>query len=49
MILCMDFTSKKVKITGVERQKKRFRLVTSLEYPLSDLARFFAEDFKRMS
>jgi hypothetical protein len=45
----MDFTNKKVKITGVERQKKRFRLLTSLEFVISDLAGFFAEDFKRMS
>jgi hypothetical protein len=49
MILCMDFSSDKVKITGVEREKKKLRVTTSLESPISDLAKFLEEDLKNVT
>ncbi len=49
MILCMDFTNKKVKIAGVERGKKGLKVVASLEFAVSELTRFLVEDLKTMS
>ncbi len=49
MILCIDFTSKSVKVSGLEKQKKQLKVVTSLEFPVSDLAKFFGEHLPDMS
>lgn len=43
MLLCVDFASKKVKLTGVEREKESLRVVESLELDASDLAQSFGE------
>jgi hypothetical protein len=49
MILCMDFSGNKLKVMGVEREKKELKVITSLEFAISDLAKFFAEHLKKMS
>jgi len=43
MLLCVDFASKKVKLTGVEREKESLRVAESLEFDVSDLAHSLGE------
>ena len=49
MMLCMDFTSKNVKIAVVGKERRKLKVVTSLEFVLSDLAKFFGEYLPSMS
>jgi hypothetical protein len=49
MKLCMDFTSKGVKVAVVGKERKKFKVVTSREFALSDLAGFFGEHLPSMS
>ena len=50
MFLCIDFTSKKAKIIGVEIEKgKSFKVVISLEFSLTDLSTIFAEYLRSAS
>lgn len=49
MLLCVDFASKKVKITGVKREKKVFKVVESLEFSTSDLGTSLCEYLKSAS
>lgn len=49
MLLCMDFGSEKVRIIGVDRKKKEFKVVVSLEFSISDLGMIFGEYLKSAS
>ena len=49
MLLCVDLTSKKVKVTGINREKSSFRVVESLEFDLSELDTKFKDYLKRTS
>ena len=49
MLLCMDFGSEKVKIIGVERAKKEFNVVVSLEFSISDLGNALGEHLQSAS
>ncbi|MCK4224383.1 MAG: PilN domain-containing protein [candidate division Zixibacteria bacterium] len=49
MLLCVDFAGKKIKIIGVEREEKKFKVVTALEFDGSDLALSFGEYLKSTS
>ncbi len=46
MILCMDFNGKQVLMAGIARERKRLRVLTSLEVPVSDLPLFWGEQLK---
>jgi hypothetical protein len=43
MLLCVDFTSKKVKVIALEEEKKSFKVVESLEFDSSGQGTDFAE------
>jgi hypothetical protein len=50
MFLCIDFTSKKAKIMGVETEKgKGFKVVVSLEFSLTDLSTIFGDYLRSAS
>jgi hypothetical protein len=49
MILCVDFADKKTKITGVERERKRVRVVTSHELADPDPDRSLRDYLKSIS
>ena len=49
MLLCVDFASKKVRITGVKREKQSLEVVEALEFDTGELAKSFGEYFKRAS
>ena len=47
MLLCVDLTSKKAKVTGINKEKSFFRIVESLEFDLSELDTKFKDYLKR--
>ena len=49
MKLCMDFTGKSVKVAVVGKERKKLKVVTSLEFAFSDLAKFFGEHLPGIS
>ncbi len=48
MMLCMDFNGKQVLIAGIAKERKKFKVISSLELPVSDLPLFFGEQIKNM-
>ncbi len=49
MLLCMDFGSDKVKVMVVDRARKEFKVVVSLEFNLADMPTIFGEYLKSAS
>ncbi len=49
MLLCVDLTSKKAKVTGINKGKRSFRVVESLEFDISKLETAFGEYLKSRS
>lgn len=49
MILCIDFTSKKIKIAGFKKEKGSLKLIESLELGTSDPETAFGEYLNRIS
>jgi hypothetical protein len=48
MKLCIDFTSRSVKVAVVGKERKKLKVVSSLEFALTDLAKFFGEHLPGM-
>ncbi|KPL00537.1 MAG: hypothetical protein AMJ91_04285 [candidate division Zixibacteria bacterium SM23_73_3] len=49
MLLCVDFAGKKIKIIGVERVEKKFKVVASFEFDGADLTGALGEYLKNTS
>jgi len=49
MILCIDLTSKKIKIAGVKKERESLEIVESLELNSSEFSKRLAELFERSS